>query len=115
MQARFPRFAPHLAIIQQGTRSDSSTYVKMKLKAAQEAGIKCTLVTLGGEEDGIGEDEVMAAVERLNEDDTVHGVLVQLPLSDSIGRAGERRITEAVSPHKDVDGLVIILYIRHYK
>lgn len=104
MQARFPRFAPHLAIIQQGARSDSSTYVKMKLKAAAEAGIKCTLVVLGGEADGVGEDEVMAEVERLNNDDTVHGVLVQLPLSDSIGRAGERRITEAVSPNKDVDG-----------
>jgi methylenetetrahydrofolate dehydrogenase (NADP+)/methenyltetrahydrofolate cyclohydrolase/formyltetrahydrofolate synthetase len=106
VQAQFPRFAPHLAIIQQGSRSDSSTYVKMKLKAAAEAGIKCTFVVMGGEEEGIGEDEVMAQVERLNEDDSVHGVIVQLPLSDSIGRAGERRITEAVSPVKDVDGLV---------
>ncbi|KAL8278406.1 hypothetical protein RQP46_009096 [Phenoliferia psychrophenolica] len=103
-QAKFPRFAPHLAIIQQGARSDSSTYVKMKLKAAAEAGIKCTLVVLGGKEDGVGEDEVMAEVERLNNDPAVHGVLVQLPLSDDIGRDGERRITEAVSPTKDVDG-----------
>jgi methylenetetrahydrofolate dehydrogenase (NADP+)/methenyltetrahydrofolate cyclohydrolase/formyltetrahydrofolate synthetase len=76
----------------------------MKLKAAAEAGIKCTLVVLGGSEDGIGEDEVTKEVERLNNDDTVHGVLVQLPLSDDIGRDGERRITEAVSPTKDVDG-----------
>lgn len=105
-QAKFPRFAPHLAIIQQGARSDSSTYVKMKLKAAAEAGIKCTLVVLGGKEDGVGEDEVMAEVERLNNDPAVHGVLVQLPLSDDIGRDGERRITEAVSPTKDVDGSV---------
>ncbi|KAM0792500.1 hypothetical protein ACM66B_005172 [Microbotryomycetes sp. NB124-2] len=103
-QAQFPRFEPHLAIIQQGNRSDSSTYVKMKLKAAAEAGIKCTHVVLGGPEDGIGEDEVMREVERLNNDDSVHGLLVQLPLSDSIGRDGERRITEAVSPEKDVDG-----------
>ena len=101
MQARFPRFAPHLAIIQLGARGDSSTYVKMKLKAAAEAGIKCTLVVLDVQ---ASEDEVMAEVERLNDDSTVHGVLVQLPLSDSIGRAGERRITEAVSPQKDVDG-----------
>lgn len=100
-QAQFPRFQPHLAIIQQGSRSDSSTYVKMKLKAAAEAGIKCTLVVL---EDGVGEDEVMREVDRLNNDDTVHGLLVQLPLNDSIGRDGERRITEAVSPNKDVDG-----------
>lgn len=103
-QAQFPRFAPHLAVIQQGARSDSSTYVKMKLKAAAEAGIKCTLVVLGGKEDGVGEDEVMKEIERLNDDDSVHGIIVQLPLSDDIGREGERRITEAVSPSKDVDG-----------
>lgn len=76
----------------------------MKLKAAAEAGIKCTLVVLGGKEDGIGEDEVMKEVERLNDDDSVHGVIVQLPLAKDIGLEGERRITEAVSPNKDVDG-----------
>lgn len=76
----------------------------MKLKAAAEAGIKTTLVVLGGKEDGITEDEVLKEVQRLNDDDSVHGVLVQLPLSDDIGRDGERRITEAVSPSKDVDG-----------
>ncbi|GAA6044671.1 hypothetical protein JCM8097_004903 [Rhodosporidiobolus ruineniae] len=103
-RAQFPRFQPHLAILQQGARSDSSTYIKMKLKAAAEAGIKCTLVQLGGPEDGIGEYDVMAEVERLNADDDVHGIIVQLPLSDEIGREGERRITEAVSPEKDVDG-----------
>ncbi|GAA5848576.1 hypothetical protein JCM8547_004558 [Rhodosporidiobolus lusitaniae] len=103
-KAKFPRFEPHLAILQQGARSDSSTYIKMKLKAAAEAGIKTTLVQLGGPEDGIGEFEVMGEVERLNADDDVHGIIVQLPLSDEIGRDGERRITEAVSPEKDVDG-----------
>ncbi|GAA6044791.1 C-1-tetrahydrofolate synthase, mitochondrial [Rhodotorula toruloides] len=103
-RARFPRFEPTLVIVQQGARPDSSTYVKMKLKAAAEAGIKCTLVQLGGPEDGVGENEVMAEVERLNADSDVHGIIVQLPLSDEIGRDGERRITEAVSPEKDVDG-----------
>jgi methylenetetrahydrofolate dehydrogenase (NADP+)/methenyltetrahydrofolate cyclohydrolase/formyltetrahydrofolate synthetase len=81
----------------------------MKLKAAAEAGIKCTLVQLGGLEDGIGEVEVMAEVDRLNKDEKVHGIIVQLPLSDDIGRDGERRITEAVSPEKDVDGCVLSL------
>lgn len=76
----------------------------MKLKAAAEAGIKCTLTVLGTPEEGVGEDEVLKEVQRLNDDDTVHGVLVQLPLSDEIGRDGERRITEAISPEKDVDG-----------
>lgn len=82
----------------------------MKLKAAAEAGIKCTLVQLGGIEDGVGEMEVMAEVDRLNKDSNVHGIIVQLPLSDDIGREGERRITEAVSPEKDVDGYVMSRY-----
>ncbi|GAA5978142.1 hypothetical protein JCM10908_004244 [Rhodotorula pacifica] len=103
-KAKFPRFQPHLAILQQGARSDSSTYIKMKLKAAAEAGIKTTLVQLGTAADGVGEQDVMAEVERLNADSEVHGIIVQLPLSDEIGRDGERRITEAVSPEKDVDG-----------
>jgi methylenetetrahydrofolate dehydrogenase (NADP+)/methenyltetrahydrofolate cyclohydrolase/formyltetrahydrofolate synthetase len=81
----------------------------MKLKAAAEAGIKTTLVQLGTAQDGIGEQDVMAAVERLNADSDVHGIIVQLPLSDEIGRDGERRITEAVSPEKDVDGYVSFL------
>lgn len=100
-KARFPRFSPHLAIIQQGSRSDSNTYIKMKIQAGVEAGVKTTVLIL---EENATEDEVMAEVERLNEDDTVHGLLVQLPLNPSIGIAGERRITEAVSPNKDVDG-----------
>lgn len=108
-KAKFPRFQPHLAILQQGARSDSSTYIKMKLKAAAEAGIKTTLVQLGTAQDGVGEQDVMAEVERLNADADVHGIIVQLPLSDEIGRDGERRITEAVSPEKDVDGYVSIL------
>lgn len=78
----------------------------MKLKAAAEAGIKTTLVQLGTAQDGVGEQDVMAEVERLNADADVHGIIVQLPLSDEIGRDGERRITEAVSPEKDVDGCV---------
>lgn len=103
VQGQFPRFEPHLAIIQQGARSDSSTYVRMKIKAAAEAGIRTTHVELAAEDD---EHAVMRAVRRLNDDKDVHGLLVQLPLSDHVGRDGERRITEAVSPHKDVDGCV---------
>lgn len=101
MQAKFPRFQPHLAIVQQGQRADSSTYVRMKEKAAGEAKIKFTHVIL---DESADEAEILSTVDKLNQDDTVHGLLVQLPLSDKIGRDGERRITEAVSPEKDVDG-----------
>lgn len=101
IQSKHPRFQPHLAIIQQGARPDSSVYVRMKAKAAAEANIGFTHVILP---EDASEEEVMAAVEKLNGDEKIAGLLVQLPLSESIGKAGERRITEAVSPHKDVDG-----------
>jgi methylenetetrahydrofolate dehydrogenase (NADP+)/methenyltetrahydrofolate cyclohydrolase/formyltetrahydrofolate synthetase len=90
-----------LAIIQQGDRPDSSTYVRMKAKAASDAGIKFTHVVLDEKDDALA---VLDAVQKLNEDEDVHGVLVQLPLSPNITRDQESKITEAVSPDKDVDG-----------
>ena len=101
MQKKYPRFKPHLAIVQQGGRPDSSLYVRMKAKAAAEANIEFTHLILP---EDASEEQVMAAVEQLNGDEKISGVLVQLPLSDSVGKEGERRITEAVSPKKDVDG-----------
>lgn len=101
VQSKFPRFKPHLAIIQQGDRPDSSLYVRMKAKAAAEASIGFTHVILP---EDASEEQVMRTVEQLNGDEKINGLLVQLPLSGSIGKDGERRITEAVSPKKDVDG-----------
>jgi methylenetetrahydrofolate dehydrogenase (NADP+)/methenyltetrahydrofolate cyclohydrolase/formyltetrahydrofolate synthetase len=87
-------------IIQRGSRPDSSTYVKMKLKAA-EAGMKCTLVALDANSTT---EDVIRKVQECNSDDKVHGVLVQLPLGEGVNGDGERRVVEAVSPEKDVDG-----------
>lgn len=87
--------------MQQGSRPDSSTYVRMKAKAAAEANIQFTHLVL---DDNATESELLDVVHKLSTDDAVHGLLVQLPLSDNLGREAERRITEAVSPHKDVDG-----------
>lgn len=101
IQAKHPRFKPSLAIIQQGDRPDSSVYVRMKAKAAAEANIAFQHIVLP---EDASEEQVMAAVEKLNGEESVNGLLVQLPLSDSIGKLGERRITEAVSPDKDADG-----------
>ena len=92
------RFRPRLVIIQVGDRPDSSTYVKMKLKAAEEADIICDLVKL---EDTISELELLNAITGFNEDATVHGILVQLPLPKHIS---EHAITSSVFEYKDVDG-----------
>ncbi|ESZ97119.1 putative C1 tetrahydrofolate synthase [Sclerotinia borealis F-4128] len=93
-----PRFKPSLKIIQVGDRSDSTTYVRMKLKAAQEASIECELIPFP---DTATEAEVLDEIERLNNDPSVHGILVQLPVPKHMS---EHSVTSAVSDEKDVDG-----------
>ncbi|RYO79480.1 hypothetical protein DL766_006223 [Monosporascus sp. MC13-8B] len=93
-----PRYKPCLKIIQVGNRPDSSTYVRMKLKAAEEANISCELVHYP---DIITEADLLAHLNVLNNDSTVNGILVQLPLPKHIN---EYTITSAVADEKDVDG-----------
>ncbi|KAJ6502545.1 formate--tetrahydrofolate ligase-domain-containing protein [Mycena sanguinolenta] len=100
-QAKYPRFQPQLAIVQAGARPDSTVYVRMKAKAAEEIGIKIHYVPLPA---ASTVDEVIAVVKQLNDDEKVSGILVQLPLGEHVTPEGERLVTEAVSPEKDVDG-----------
>nr|POF01237.1 c-1-tetrahydrofolate synthase, mitochondrial [Quercus suber] len=97
-QAKNPRYRPSLVIVQVGDRSDSSTYVRMKLKAAEEANIDCRLEKYDG---NITEIELLDKLEGFNNDPSVHGILVQLPLPKHIN---EYEITSKVSDVKDVDG-----------
>ncbi|KAL3424283.1 c-1-tetrahydrofolate synthase [Phlyctema vagabunda] len=97
-QKNNPRFKPSLKIIQVGDRSDSTTYVRMKLKAAEEANISCELIQFP---DSTTEAQVVDTIERLNNDPDVHGILVQLPVPKHIS---EYEVTSAVSDEKDVDG-----------
>ncbi|GAM40931.1 C-1-tetrahydrofolate synthase [Talaromyces pinophilus] len=98
LQAKNPRFKPNLVIYQVGDRSDSSTYVRMKLKAAEEANILCSIIKFP---ETITEAELLFEIEKSNNDAKVHGILVQLPLPSHIS---EHAITSAVSDEKDVDG-----------
>ena len=93
-----PRYKPSLTIIQVGDRSDSSTYVRMKLKAAEEANIICNLVTYP---ESITEPELLQYITKFNNDPSIHGILVQLPVPKHIA---EHAITSAVAEEKDVDG-----------
>ncbi|KAK9454588.1 formate--tetrahydrofolate ligase-domain-containing protein [Dipodascopsis uninucleata] len=93
-----PTFKPSLTIIQVGSRPDSSTYVRMKLKAAQEASIICNLKNLP---EDITEADLLAEIDALNNDPSVHGILVQLPVPDHIS---EIAVTNSVAAEKDVDG-----------
>ncbi|MCJ1319793.1 tetrahydrofolate synthase [Xylographa vitiligo] len=97
-QAKNPRYKPSLTIVQVGDRSDSSTYVRMKLKAAEEANIECDLVHYP---ESITEAELLQHITRFNNDPSIHGILVQLPVPNHIS---EHAITSAVADEKDVDG-----------
>ena len=97
-QKNNPRYKPSLKIIQVGDRPDSSTYVRMKLKAAEEAEIACELVHLPST---ISEPELLQQINKFNNDPAVHGILVQLPIPKHLS---EHTITSAVLDEKDVDG-----------
>ncbi|KEQ92580.1 hypothetical protein AUEXF2481DRAFT_68444 [Aureobasidium subglaciale EXF-2481] len=97
-QSANPRYKPSLKIVQVGDRSDSSTYVRMKLKAATEANIECDLEKYP---EDISESELLYHIERFNNDDSIHGILVQLPVPKHIS---EHAVTSAVADEKDVDG-----------
>jgi methylenetetrahydrofolate dehydrogenase (NADP+)/methenyltetrahydrofolate cyclohydrolase/formyltetrahydrofolate synthetase len=97
-QAKNPRYKPSLVIIQVGDRQDSSTYVRMKLKACEEANIACDLVKY---DESISQYELLEKIEQYNNDSSVHGMLVQLPLPKHLN---EYEITSAVADEKDVDG-----------
>lgn len=97
-KSNFPSFAPKLAVIQVGNREDSSTYVRMKERAALEVGIAFSHVKLPAE---VSKQELLGCIGKLNRDPTVDGFLVQLPLPPGL----DERVTEAILPSKDVDGL----------
>ncbi|KAJ0088307.1 hypothetical protein Patl1_31643 [Pistacia atlantica] len=90
---------PGLAVILVGQRRDSQTYVHNKIKACEEAGIK-SVVSLFP--DDCTEDEVLDALSNFNEDISIHGILVQLPLPQHLD---EGKILDAVCLEKDVDGI----------
>ncbi|QLG70386.1 hypothetical protein HG535_0A03250 [Zygotorulaspora mrakii] len=98
IRKNFPDFEPKLKILQIGAKPDSSTYVRMKLKASTESGIACDVEKMP---DTITEVELLNKIEQINDDDSIHGLLIQLPLPKNLDEA---RITNAVSYKKDVDG-----------
>ncbi|KAI9768808.1 MAG: tetrahydrofolate synthase [Geoglossum simile] len=97
-QETSPEFKPSLTIVQVGDRLDSSTYVRMKLKAAQEVNIICSIDRYPN---SITETELLGHIAKLNNEPSIHGVLVQLPMPSHIS---EYAITSAVTDEKDVDG-----------
>ena len=87
-----------LAVILVGDDPASAVYVKNKKKACEYIGIKSLSYELPAE---TTEDELLELIEKLNGDDTVNGILVQLPLPRHID---EKKVIRTISPKKDVDG-----------
>ena len=89
---------PHLVAVLVGNDGPSKTYVNAKVKACDRVGFKSTLHHLSSK---VSEVEILKIIKELNEDDSVDGFIVQLPLPDHID---DNKITLAISPKKDVDG-----------
>ena len=89
---------PGLTVILIGDMAPSQIYVRMKEKAANEAGLKSEVVRYP---DSIEEKKVLDKINELNKDDSVSGILVQLPLPKHIDK---QKVIEAILPSKDVDG-----------
>ena len=89
---------PCLAIVQVNDDPASDAYIRGKLKDSAEVGINALHVKL---EPTISEEELLAKIEELNNDPSVHGLIVQMPLPKQIS---EDKVKLAVNPTKDVDG-----------
>ncbi|MCK4551717.1 MAG: bifunctional methylenetetrahydrofolate dehydrogenase/methenyltetrahydrofolate cyclohydrolase FolD [Tenericutes bacterium] len=89
---------PHLVVILIGENPASQSYVRSKERACVKAGIKSTIIR---KEKDIEEKELISVIEELNADDTVHGILLQLPIPKHIN---EDKVLNLIDPLKDVDG-----------
>ncbi|MFP3842696.1 bifunctional methylenetetrahydrofolate dehydrogenase/methenyltetrahydrofolate cyclohydrolase FolD [Priestia filamentosa] len=89
---------PGLAVILVGQDPASETYVRSKHRACENTGIHSVSIKLP---DIVSEEELLGHIDKLNEDDAIDGILVQLPLPKHIN---EDAVIERISPKKDVDG-----------
>ncbi|XP_004926753.1 probable bifunctional methylenetetrahydrofolate dehydrogenase/cyclohydrolase 2 isoform X2 [Bombyx mandarina] len=94
--------APTIRCIIVGDDPASHTYVRNKVEAAKFVGIDA--LTINRDSD-ITEEQLLSEIQNLNEDNSVDGILVQLPVPDTIN---ERRVCDAIAPEKDIDGFHII-------
>ena len=90
---------PKLVVILVGDNPASQTYVKNKAKACERVGFLSEIIELDG---SISQEIVLATIYRLNRDETVDGILVQLPVPKHLDA---KAIVHALDPNKDVDGL----------
>ncbi len=93
---------PGLAVVIIGEDPASQVYVRNKKRTAESCGFHSVQHTL---DTGVSQEDVLALIDDLNADQSIHGILVQLPLP---GHLDEQTITQAINPQKDVDGFHFI-------
>lgn len=91
-------FNPKLSVILVGNDGASQSYVKSKKKAAEKIGMISEIAHL---DESTSEEDVLKELDRLNNDDSVSGILVQVPLPKQVS---EQKVLESINPDKDVDG-----------
>src|SRR5262247_3914450 len=89
---------PGLAVVLVGNDAASSSYVNMKARTCEQLGIHSRKLTIPG---SVTTEQLLAEVRKLNEDDSIDGILVQLPLPKHVSK---HAVLESVDPLKDVDG-----------
>jgi len=92
------KIPPHLAVILIGNDPASESYVSMKKKRGEEIGCKVSILTYP---ESVSEREIVNRIKELNRTKSVHGIIVQRPIPNTISQS---TIDEAVAPEKDVDG-----------
>jgi methylenetetrahydrofolate dehydrogenase (NADP+) / methenyltetrahydrofolate cyclohydrolase len=97
-QLKLQQITPKLVVVLVGANPASQVYVRNKIKACAEAGMGSELIELT---DKCTQAELLACVEKLNNDAAVHGILVQLPLPAQLD---SHTVIEAIAAEKDVDG-----------
>jgi methylenetetrahydrofolate dehydrogenase (NADP+)/methenyltetrahydrofolate cyclohydrolase len=93
---------PGLAVVVCGRSAPSMVYLERILKACAQVGIEGTLVDVPGEDPTTQERELTAAIQRLNADPRVAGIIVQMPLPSGVSL---RAVIDAIDPLKDIDGI----------
>lgn len=94
---------PRLTIVQVGAREDSNVYIRMKCQFSESIGAQADVVKLPAT---VSEQELATLIKNLNLDDSVHGIITQLPF-DSVNKIDSDMIVNLIDPKKDVDGLSV--------
>ena len=89
---------PHLVVVIVGEDPASQTYVRNKKRGCEEVGMKSTIIELPSQ---TSEEDLLSKIQMLNADESVHGILVQLPLPKHID---EEKVIHTIAEEKDVDG-----------